>query len=65
MSSIYCLYISDDGSVIYSDRPIMCRLFGVVPEMVCPMGCKPTKMLSSKKGKKLLSLYRKLVLEEL
>jgi Fe-S-cluster containining protein len=26
---------------IYEDRPLICRLFGVVEGMKCPHGCKP------------------------
>lgn len=26
----------------YEDRPMVCRLWGSVPEMPCPHGCKPT-----------------------
>lgn len=56
-----CPYISEEGCAIYSQRPIMCRLFGAVPEMKCLHGCTPLKMLSSEKGRKLLVVYKSLI----
>jgi len=40
---------------VYANRPIVCRLWGVVPEMPCPWGCTPERMLSSKEGQRLLT----------
>lgn len=30
----------------YDARPLVCRLWGVVPEMPCPHGCQPERVLS-------------------
>lgn len=39
---------------IYAHRPLVCRLFGVVPEMPCIYGCKVTgNALTSQEGKAL------------
>jgi uncharacterized protein len=27
---------------IYEDRPLVCRLFGATPDMMCRFGCQPT-----------------------
>ncbi len=56
-----CPYLGEGGCLIYEQRPFICRLFGTVPEMPCPHGCKPEKMLSSLEGKKLLHKYKKMV----
>lgn len=40
---------------VYADRPLVCRLWGAVPEMRCPHGCEPT--LTSEQG---LDLMRQL-----
>jgi uncharacterized protein len=32
--------------MVYADRPLICRLFGLVPEMRCPHGCEPSRWAS-------------------
>src|SRR5882724_110718 len=32
---------------VYEFRPLVCRLFGVVPEMPCPFGCVAESLLTS------------------
>lgn len=39
---------------IYTDRPLVCRLWSAVPEMPCPWGCAPTMRPGD--GHKLLRL---------
>lgn len=36
-----CHLLKDGRCSIYADRPLLCRLFGAVPKMACPFGCKP------------------------
>lgn len=37
-----CSHLTQAGRcAIYEDRPLVCRLFGVVREMRCPHGCRP------------------------
>jgi Fe-S-cluster containining protein len=37
-----CSHLSPEGRCrIYAQRPLVCRLFGAVPEMKCPHGCRP------------------------
>ena len=55
-----CPHITPQGCAIYDQRPLMCRLYGTVPEMRCPHGCAPDKPLSSAEGRKILKKYRKL-----
>jgi len=45
---------------IYADRPLICRLFGVVPEMKCPHGCKPDRWLTSKQVQRLMAALMRL-----
>lgn len=45
-----CPKLRNGRCLIYEDRPLVCRLYGVVPEMRCIHGCKPEKMLSSQEG---------------
>lgn len=37
-----CQALSDDNRcTVYEDRPLICRLWGLVPSMRCPFGCEP------------------------
>jgi Fe-S-cluster containining protein len=55
-----CPKLSNGKCSIYADRPLVCRLYGVVPEMVCIHGCKPKKMLPSAVGYKLRKKIEKI-----
>lgn len=35
---------------VYSIRPIICRLWGIVETMPCPWGCKPERTLTAREG---------------
>lgn len=39
---------------VYPDRPLLCRLWGVVESMPCPWGCTPARVLSDAEGHVLL-----------
>lgn len=39
---------------LYEQRPLVCRLFGVVPEMPCPHGCEPERVLTSEEADAML-----------
>lgn len=42
-----CGYLDVRGlCVAYAQRPLICRLWGVVPEMRCPHGCEPERWLT-------------------
>ncbi len=62
-----CPYITQDGvgrCAIYSERPILCRLFGATEEesLKCPHGCKPPHPLTVGQTKRIMRQYKKLVL---
>ncbi len=39
-AAMTCTLLVDGRCSKYADRPLICRLFGVVPEMPCPHGCE-------------------------
>lgn len=43
--------------VIYAQRPLICRLFGVVdhPQMRCPFGCEPDRWLTDEEARAMLA----------
>lgn len=59
-SDINCPYVGKNGCDIYSDRPILCRLFGTVKKMKCPHGCKPKRMLNLKQEASIIRQYGRL-----
>lgn len=50
-----CPHLNPVGRcAVYQYRPLVCRLFGVVPEMPCPWGCKAERMLSENEATELM-----------
>lgn len=43
---------------VYEDRPLICRLWGVVESMPCPWGCRPERTLTDAEGHALLARAR-------
>ncbi len=41
-----CPALVDGMCSVYEVRPLICRLFGAVPEMRCPHGCIPERWLT-------------------
>jgi Fe-S-cluster containining protein len=41
-----CPYLSDRGCEVYSERPLICRLFGTTPRLACPNGRRPAEMIA-------------------
>jgi hypothetical protein len=43
---------------VYEDRPLICRLWGVVESMPCEWGCRPERYLTDAEGFALLARVR-------
>jgi Fe-S-cluster containining protein len=41
---------------IYQNRPMICRLFGIVPLMACPFGCSPERHLTEAEEKHVMTV---------
>jgi Fe-S-cluster containining protein len=41
-----CVYLGANGCQVYSERPLICRLFGTTPHLPCPNGQKPSQMIN-------------------
>ena len=59
-----CPMLKDNKCSIYDKRPLICRLYGVVENMKCRFGCKPTRYLTNKEGVALVSAVKKLEIDE-
>jgi hypothetical protein len=45
-----CSMLRNGRCSVYSVRPVICRLWGVVESMPCPHGCKPERVLGDREG---------------
>lgn len=48
--ALTCSMLKDGLCSVYSIRPVVCRLWGVVESMPCPHGCKPERTLGDREG---------------
>lgn len=45
LANLSCPHLGDHGCQVYTERPLICRLFGTTPRLVCPKGKKPDEMI--------------------
>ncbi len=51
-----CPFLSSEGRCeVYAQRPLVCRVWGAVPELKCPWGCRPERPFSSADGAQALA----------
>jgi len=48
LSHYNCVYLGEDGCQVYDERPLICRLFGTTPRLLCPKGKAPEVMINGK-----------------
>lgn len=53
-NNLQCSKLTIMGCSIYRDRPLICRLFGVVKKMRCPFGCIPEQWLTDAEAQNLM-----------
>jgi uncharacterized protein len=49
---------------VYAQRPIICRLWGVVADMPCHYGCTPERYLTPEEGREFLARVQAIAGEE-
>jgi len=45
LSELSCPHLGENGCQVYLERPLICRLFGTTPRLVCPNGKRPEAMV--------------------
>ena len=45
LADLSCPHLGDQGCQVYAERPLICRLFGTTPRLVCPNGKRPEAMI--------------------
>ena len=43
-----CPHLGEQGCQVYAERPLICRLFGTTPRLVCPRGKRPEIMIEAR-----------------
>lgn len=47
LAELNCVHLGKNGCEVYAERPLICRLFGTTPKLVCPRGQRPEAMMDS------------------
>lgn len=45
LAELNCPYLGENRCEVYSERPLICRLFGTTPRLPCPNGQRPSTMI--------------------
>lgn len=45
LAELSCPHLGEHGCEVYSERPLICRLFGTTPSLLCPNGMRPVYMI--------------------
>ncbi len=45
LAELSCPYLGAHGCEVYAERPLICRLFGTTPTLLCPNGKRPVYMV--------------------
>lgn len=45
-AKLKCTVLKEGKCSAYEQRPVLCRLFGLVKKMKCPFGCVPLRWVS-------------------
>lgn len=47
LAELSCPHLGKQGCAVYHERPLICRLFGTTPRLLCPNGMRPVYMIDS------------------
>jgi hypothetical protein len=59
LANLSCPHLGDNGCQVYSDRPLICRLFGTTPRLACPNGMRPEVMIDPKIERQIHQFFAK------
>ena len=45
LAELSCPHLGEHGCEVYSERPLICRLFGTTPSLLCPNGMRPVYLI--------------------
>lgn len=47
LAELNCPHLGEHGCQAYLERPLICRLFGTTPRLLCPRGKRPEAMIDA------------------
>ncbi len=47
LAELTCPHLGQHGCEVYAERPLICRLFGTTPRLLCPNGKRPVYMIDT------------------
>ena len=53
-----CVHLGKHGCEVYSERPLICRLFGTTPRLPCPNGQRPVYMVDERTEQRVHQFHR-------
>lgn len=57
LANLDCPHLGKNGCEVYDERPLICRLFGTTPQLVCPNGRRPEIMTDPDIEKKIHQFF--------
>ncbi|MDO8178956.1 MAG: YkgJ family cysteine cluster protein [Undibacterium sp.] len=57
LADLSCPHLGKNGCEVYEERPLICRLFGTTPQLVCPNGRRPEVMIDPKVEEKIHQFF--------
>ena len=48
LAELNCVHLGKHGCEVYGERPLICRLFGTTPALLCPNGRRPVYMVDAR-----------------
>jgi hypothetical protein len=58
LAELSCPHLGEKGCEVYEERPIICRLFGTTPQLVCPNGRRPDVLTDPKLEQQIQQFFR-------
>ncbi|MDX8400710.1 MAG: YkgJ family cysteine cluster protein [Gallionellaceae bacterium] len=58
LAELSCPYLGDKGCQVYTERPLVCRLFGTTPRLACPNGNRPEQMIDAQIEQQIFRFFK-------
>ena len=58
LRDLTCPHLGECGCQVYTERPLICRLFGTTPRLACPRGRGPAQMVDAEIEQSVYHFFR-------
>lgn len=59
LEELSCPHLKKNACGVYDERPLICRLFGTTPQLLCPHGRRPEVMIDPQIEEKIHQFFSK------